>query len=667
MGLDTLTNGDLPVAFGQLTLRRVVGDGTTGRVFLAETQSLGGLPGRVALTVLRVDPAGGWEPKMVPVQWSRRLRHPSVIQTFSSGVHQGTPFVVTEAVDGVGLGRLVGSLGPLPPAALLEVGSTLCDALAHAHSLSDSGRSVPLVHRHLRPSHIMVGRSGALKIRGFGLGSFVHLGSPTAAKDLSSAAFASPEVLSGQAADGRADLFALGSVLIFATLGISPFSVPMGAQKGQRLAAIVRAVADDSLFQRLDERVPGLGALVRRLVAVNAAQRPSDALEVQAAFRDLSGAFQGGTDLRQVATALLGATTAGGSSLLEPEADLPTEGGRGASQTVHQMHVGRPEPPPVAVPQRPIVSAARPVDSAAVTPRPVSRSDLTTNPGARVAQASVQGPTTSTQGPGPAPGPGARGAVAVPYANLGPPTSPTVGGRRRKTQKKRARSPFVVVLVSGVLLMALAVAVLLYVVAVRVGATIPGMGGETGEGAEAGSGQTAGADGLNSSAGEGTAGEGPGSPPVVAVEMEDFVEIEDETVVPDEASPNGGGTPAAFPGASNRDVAVSRTGRALEQGSVNLSVSHRPVRSGDSAASSLLSVKITGPSDTSAVLFYGPAGGPYESTDLRAKKGGFWEGWLRLDAPSGGTVEYWIEASHPAASSDAGSASRDQPHRVQIR
>ncbi|HCP45604.1 MAG TPA: hypothetical protein DIU15_06165, partial [Deltaproteobacteria bacterium] len=626
--------------------------------------------GRVVLTVLRVDPGGGWEPKMVPVQWSRRLRHPAVIQTFSSGVHQGTPFVVTEAVDGVGLDRLISALGPLPPAALLEVGSTLCDALAHAHSLTDSGRPVPLLHRHLRPSHVMVGRSGGLKIRGFGLGSFVSLGPPTASRDLSSAAFASPEVLSGQAADGRADLFALGALLVFASLGVSPFSVPKGAQMGDRIAAIVRAQTDESLFQRLDERVPGLGILIRRLIAVNADQRPSDALEVQATFAELAGAFEGGTDLSQVATALLGATTAGGSRLLEPELEQPTDVGRPASQKVHQMQVGRPEPPPVAVSQRPLVSATPSVSSSAVTPRPVSRSDLTTNPGAPVPHnpASI----SSAGGAGAPPGPGLAqpSASGVAYPPVGPPTSPTLGGRRRQTQK--TGTGFALALVAGVGALALVVVVLLYVVAMKVGTTTPGADASAKDNEDAGSVSGAAAGGeVNPDAGAASSGMSAGGvadgDPIVAVRMEDFLE-EGERPSDSESGETADGSEDTEPvSATSRDVKVSRTGSRLEQGSVNLNVEHRPVPSGDSGASSLLSVKIRGPSDTRALLYFGPAGGPYNSTELRAKKGGFWEGWLRLDAPSGGTVEYWIEASHPAALSDARSGSRDQPHSVQIR
>lgn len=110
------------------------------------------------------------------------------------------------------------------------------------------------------------------------------------------------------------------------------------------------------------------------------------------------------------------------------------------------------------------------------------------------------------------------------------------------------------------------------------------------------------------------------------------------------------------------------TASNLPDRSVSLSVSHRPLTSGSSGASDLVSVRIEGaPRDTAVTLHFGPADGPHRTTKLRARSGGRWEGWLSFDAAAGEQIEYWIVATHPAADGPASAGSSSQPFVVQVK
>jgi len=142
----------------------------------------------------------------------------------------------------------------------------------------------------------------------------------------------------------------------------------------------------------------------------------------------------------------------------------------------------------------------------------------------------------------------------------------------------------------------------------------------------------------------------------VEVEIEPEVEIEVEPKSEFEAAPESPPAPA-----SRRTPPARDTGTADE-----LAISHRPRRKGDSGASDLISVRVTGPVDTVVEVLSGPAGGPFSRTRLERRGTGRWEGWLAFDVPSGGVLEYWVVASYEDAA-PAYSGSESNPHRVEVR
>jgi len=161
------------------------------------------------------------------------LNHPHICVLHDVGSQDGTSYLVMEYVQGESLETRL-QKGPLPLKQALECGVQICDALEKAHRAG-------IVHRDLKPGNIMLTASGA-KLLDFGLAKPVallgaqtlsdkgHLTPSTPTMNLSALGapqgaltqqgtivgtfqFMAPEVLQGQEADARSDIFSFGCVL----------------------------------------------------------------------------------------------------------------------------------------------------------------------------------------------------------------------------------------------------------------------------------------------------------------------------------------------------------------------------------------------------------------------------------------------------------------------
>jgi hypothetical protein len=123
-------------------------------------------------------------------------------------------------VPGPSLHQVVESgYGPLPEATLHSLAGRLARALLAVHGAG-------LVHRDLKPSNILLTVDGP-RIIDFGIARALDTvaGSPRTSTGvvLGSPGFMSPEQVRGQRVTPAADMFSLGSVLVFAATGRLPF------------------------------------------------------------------------------------------------------------------------------------------------------------------------------------------------------------------------------------------------------------------------------------------------------------------------------------------------------------------------------------------------------------------------------------------------------------
>jgi Tol biopolymer transport system component len=266
------------------------------------------------------------------------LDHPNIVKLFDVGVFDGRPYLVAELVDGETLRERL-ARGPLSPADACRLAAQIAQGLVAAH-----GRG--LVHRDLKPENIVITSSGAAKILDFGIAKLVEDplsrdGSSTLTGVLlGTAGYLAPEQITGAALDGRADLFAVGSMLFEMLTGERAFA---RAHVVDTLHAILHESPPDLLRSLVP---PQVTALVERLLEKEPSFRFQSAADLAWALEQLD-VPAGNTSprlppaappprrasarVKAVAAALFVLTVTTGAWLLRPDAG-PTQGSGGLTR-----------------------------------------------------------------------------------------------------------------------------------------------------------------------------------------------------------------------------------------------------------------------------------------------------------------------------------------------
>ncbi len=201
------------------TLRRLLGEGGYGQVFLAHDGDLNRL---VAIKVPR--------PRLFTTEdqvqfflsearLAAGLKHPAIVTVFDvSRGDDGNLFVVLEYVEGQTLADALRE-GRLPLARSVELMIQVCDAVHHAHTKG-------LIHRDLKPSNILLDSAGNPHVTDFGLAIHEESQRLRTGEIAGTPAFMAPEQVRGEThrLDGRTDLWGLGVVLYRMLTGRLPFA-----------------------------------------------------------------------------------------------------------------------------------------------------------------------------------------------------------------------------------------------------------------------------------------------------------------------------------------------------------------------------------------------------------------------------------------------------------
>jgi tRNA A-37 threonylcarbamoyl transferase component Bud32 len=211
---------------GQYRLKRLLGSGGMGEVYLAEHQMM---KRPCAVKVIRAEKAG--DPQVLArfereVRATAKLSHWNSIEIYDYGrTADGTFYYVMEFLPGYTLGELIKDHGPFPTARLIYLMRQVCDALAEAHGQG-------LVHRDIKPANIFCAYRGGIfdvaKVLDFGLAKplsdATDAGLTQEGSITGSPLFMSPEqATSSDSVDGRSDIYSLGAVMYFMATGRAPF------------------------------------------------------------------------------------------------------------------------------------------------------------------------------------------------------------------------------------------------------------------------------------------------------------------------------------------------------------------------------------------------------------------------------------------------------------
>lgn len=206
-----------------------LGAGGMGEVWRARDTRLGR---EVAIKVLPAEYAADSDRLRRFEQEARAtaaLNHPGILAVFDIGTHEGSPYLVTELLEGETLRERLAA-GPLPAGKAVDVAIQVAQGLAAAHEKG-------IVHRDLKPDNVFLTTDGRAKILDFGLAKLTRRdvgvfggsdpGQTPALTQLGmvvgTAAYMSPEQARGYAVDHRSDIFAFGLLLHEMVSGRSPF------------------------------------------------------------------------------------------------------------------------------------------------------------------------------------------------------------------------------------------------------------------------------------------------------------------------------------------------------------------------------------------------------------------------------------------------------------
>ncbi|MGJ8655035.1 MAG: serine/threonine protein kinase [Akkermansiaceae bacterium] len=220
--IDKLKAELLAEEFPHLQIQYLISKGETGEMYCAIQSKTGR---DVALKVLPIEYNDDEDRKrrfQREAQALSQLSHPNLVKLYDYGENEYFSWMILEWIEGRSLYKVNIQNGLQVNDALALV-CKVCAVLSHAH---DHG----IVHRDVKPAHILINENGEVKLSNFGLsretmGASNSLVSASGDK-FGTAEYSAPEFwANGALIDHRADIFSLGVLLYEVLTGARPAGV----------------------------------------------------------------------------------------------------------------------------------------------------------------------------------------------------------------------------------------------------------------------------------------------------------------------------------------------------------------------------------------------------------------------------------------------------------
>ncbi len=247
----------------QYTVIRLIARGGMGDVYLALDTELGR---RVALKFVRED---GFASGGAPLRFKDEARaiaavsHPSIVNVFGVGDHEGHPYVALEYIEGETLRERMKKAPPSVPEAQRIV-RDVAGALAEAHRRK-------ILHLDLKPENIMAAKDGRMRVVDFGLAR--SMAQRAALEEIvGTPAYMSPEQWLKLEPTEATDVWALGVIAFELFCGRLPYAIGMLTPEAYDLVTSPRPAPSPRAFAVLPDEV---NALIERCLDKRPDQRPS--------------------------------------------------------------------------------------------------------------------------------------------------------------------------------------------------------------------------------------------------------------------------------------------------------------------------------------------------------------------------------------------------------
>ena len=267
-------SNDLPAMIGGFTIKKLIGHGGMGRVYLGRDEQL---DRDVAIKLMHPSRAKDEVSRKRFLRESRAtaaVNHPNVITILQVGEHDGLPYIVMQHVEGPNLADYRNQCGgKIAVSEAVRISQEIAEGLSAAH---ENG----LIHRDIKPDNILLeGIKKRVRIIDFGLAREVDAEEARLTADgavIGTPAYMSPERIGVEEVDAKSDLFGIGVILYEMLSSRLPF-------EGKSMVSILAAIAQGKPTH-LNTLVSGtpesLCDLVMQLLSNNKDDRPADAATV---------------------------------------------------------------------------------------------------------------------------------------------------------------------------------------------------------------------------------------------------------------------------------------------------------------------------------------------------------------------------------------------------
>ena len=265
---------------GKYSIRGEVGRGGMGVVYEAEDIQL---KRTVALKFLSPDLAvdeGHRKLFTREAQTASALNHPNICTIYEVGEAGEDLYIAMEYIEGRPLDRLIPTDG-LPADELSRYATQIIEGIQHAHERD-------IIHRDLKASNVVITPEGRAKILDFGLAKRLA-GSELKQMTLSQVSlteegfiagtlpYLAPELLHGNSADVRSDIWALGVILYLMASGRLPF-------EGKTGFALTSSILRDTPAPLPPGAPAGLRAVIQKCLEKDPGKRFQTVSEVRKAL-----------------------------------------------------------------------------------------------------------------------------------------------------------------------------------------------------------------------------------------------------------------------------------------------------------------------------------------------------------------------------------------------
>lgn len=246
-------------------LIRPIGEGGTGKVWLAEDLRLGR---KWAVKEIPLPLAGSWKRRSAEGEFTAlcNKKHKGLPFIADCIREEGAYYLIQEYIEGISLEEYLKAEGRVSAGTAVSWMRELTETVRYLHELHP-----PVFHLDIKPSNIMICPDGSLMLIDFGAAGAGYCGRDC--QRLGTYGYAAPEQCAREAeeggADARSDIYALGAVLYRMASGVDPSSPPYGVTEERKKAlpdAFIKKVVSRCVREKPQERYQSAKELYRELL-----------------------------------------------------------------------------------------------------------------------------------------------------------------------------------------------------------------------------------------------------------------------------------------------------------------------------------------------------------------------------------------------------------------